>query len=50
MNIIIHIFGVIALVQVITHFISGGGRAARSGEALVLTVPVSIAYLAWLIF
>ena len=48
-SILIHIGGVIAIVHVVTHFLAGSDRAARSGEALVITVPATIAYIIWLI-
>ncbi len=49
MSIIFHIFGVIALIQVITHFTAGNSRSPQSAQALGITVPVSIAYVIWLV-
>ena len=49
MSVIFHIVGVIALLQVVTHFVAGDMRASRSGGALGITVPISIAYIIWLI-
>jgi len=48
MGIIIHILGIIAIIQVVTHFASGNTRASRSSEALFITIPGSIIYLLWL--
>ena len=50
MGIVIHVFGVISLIQIFTHVLAGGARSPGSTQALGITVPISIAYLIWLFF
>jgi hypothetical protein len=49
MSILFHIAGVIALIQVVTHFTAGKERHPRSGEALGIMIPILIAYVIWLV-
>ena len=49
MSMLFHMVGVIALIQVVTHFIAGDERSPQSGKALGITVPVLIAYVIWLV-
>ncbi len=48
-SILIHIGGVLAAINVVTFFLAGSERGPRSGEALVITVPATIAYIVWLL-
>ncbi len=48
LDIIIHVIGVIVIIQVITHFMAGSNRDLRSRKALNISVPISVAYIAWL--
>ena len=48
MSILIHIVGVIAIINVATFFLAGDLRSPNASKALGITVPGSIAYVIWL--
>ena len=47
--VLIHIVGVVSLVNVASFFLAGNERGPRAGEALIITLPVSVAYVVWLV-
>ena len=49
MSIIFHVIGVIAIINVITFFLAGQDRHTISKQAFIITFPLSIAYVIWLI-
>ena len=49
MSILIHILGVIAIINVATFFLAGDLRSPNASKALGITLPGSIAYVVWLI-
>ena len=49
MSVVIHILGVIAIINVVTFFLAGDLRSPNASKALGITAPGSIAYVIWLI-
>jgi len=49
LNIFIHSIGILCIVQIITHILAGSDRVPQSRGALNISVPVSIAYIIWLL-